>query len=222
MVPQTVLAFVAFLLLVAPGLSFEILRERRRPSLEETAFREASRIALTSLVFTGAAVLLLAIVRALWPEAMPDPGRWLREKQAYVQEEYRLIGRFFLIELVLALTGAFIADRIFINRAKGKIFSGSVWYHVLRRDRPRGQLPWISVQLKDKTQIAGFLQYYTPGERLQDREISLEPNVEGTALAIRAEDGTTTALDGWRSVIVRGDQIVYFKVKYLPMASPAK
>jgi hypothetical protein len=73
-IPQTILALVGFLFLVAPGLVFEIRRERRRPVLEETTFREVSRTALASLVFSVLALAILAWVRAKWPESMPDPG----------------------------------------------------------------------------------------------------------------------------------------------------
>jgi uncharacterized membrane protein SpoIIM required for sporulation len=58
-IPQTVLSLVAFLFLVAPGILFELRRERRRPGRKETAFREAARTALAGLLFSVAAVLVL-------------------------------------------------------------------------------------------------------------------------------------------------------------------
>ena len=66
MAPDTLGALLAFLVFVAPGLCFELLRERRRPALEQTAFREASRIALTSLLFSGAALVVVVAVVAGW------------------------------------------------------------------------------------------------------------------------------------------------------------
>lgn len=40
MIPQTAVAFVAFILLVVPGITFELLRQTRRPSFEQTALEE--------------------------------------------------------------------------------------------------------------------------------------------------------------------------------------
>jgi hypothetical protein len=60
-IPQTILSLVAFLFLVAPGILFELRRERRRPGRKETAFREAARTALASLLFSVAAVLVLLV-----------------------------------------------------------------------------------------------------------------------------------------------------------------
>ena len=102
MIPQSIATFIGFLLLVAPGLLFELLREKRRAVIEETAFREASRIAFSSLMFTIGAVSVLGVIRAAFPELIPDPRRWLVQKGAYLDAHYRLIFRFALIEVLLA------------------------------------------------------------------------------------------------------------------------
>ena len=214
MVPQTILAFVAFLLLVAPGLFFEILREKRRPTIEETAFREASRTAFTSLIFTGVALALLAALRLWRPDLLPDPGRWLREKGRYLEAHYRLIAAFAVVELLLALALALTADRLLRRRATGEIVPGGIWFQILRVDRPKNKVPWVSVQLTDKTQIAGFLNYYTAAEKLENREIALKGNVQGRGLKLKVGN-SETRLDDWDTVVVRGDQIAYLKVMYL-------
>jgi hypothetical protein len=60
MVPTNASAIVAFFLLTAPGVIFELMRERRRPGLSDSVLREASRIILASTVFTCSAFLVLA------------------------------------------------------------------------------------------------------------------------------------------------------------------
>lgn len=60
MTPQTMGALAAFLALVAPGIVFELRRERRRARRAETAFREAARVALGSLAFGGGRVRVAA------------------------------------------------------------------------------------------------------------------------------------------------------------------
>lgn len=222
MVPQTVVAFIGFLLLIAPGLLFEMLRERRRPAFQETAFREASRTAFTSLLFTAAALTLLAFVRAAWPGLMPDPGRWIREKGRYLETHYRLIAAFFMVEMVLASALALLADSVLKRQATGKIVQGDLWYQVFRMDRPRGKVPWVSLQLKDKTQIAGVLNHYSVGEKLENREIALMHNRKGTGLKRITAGGIEIRFDGWQQVVVAAEQIAFLKVMYLPGAGPPK
>src|SRR3712207_1635976 len=142
MVPESVLTFIAFLVLVAPGLLFELLRERRRPALEETAFREASRIALASLAFSGLAVCVLAAIRTLQPVWMPDPRAWIAGGRDYLQDHYRLVFTAVVLEVLLALGFAVLCDRLARRNAKGDVVAGGIWYQLLRAKRPPGTSAW--------------------------------------------------------------------------------
>ena len=104
MIPQTTAALIGFLFLVAPGIVFEMVQERRRPTLEQSPFREASRVALASLLFSLLALLALAALRTWLPASMPDAGRWLRQGGRYFAANYRLVASFLLAELALAVT----------------------------------------------------------------------------------------------------------------------
>jgi hypothetical protein len=72
-IPSTTAALVGFLFFVAPGLVWELTRERREPPREGSTFRDASRVALASVVFTTAGVGIIAIGRA-WSEWFVDPS----------------------------------------------------------------------------------------------------------------------------------------------------
>jgi uncharacterized protein DUF6338 len=212
MIPQTLGSLLAFLGLIAPGLLFELRRERRRPIIEETAFREASRVALTSLAFTLSSLALLAVVRARRPELMPDPGAWLEQGHRYVNEHYRLIARTFLIEIAIAAALALLADWLLSGTARGRIVPGSLWFHLLRMQRPENTVPWIHARLKDETEFWGYLGDYTPEEKLENRELS----IVGPKLQMRRKGETTnTLLDTWASVAVRGDEINFLRITYV-------
>jgi hypothetical protein len=71
-VPSSWLSVVLFFLFIAPGLLLDLLSEQRRAGFSESAFREISRILLASIVFSGFAFSVLAIVREVQPERMPD------------------------------------------------------------------------------------------------------------------------------------------------------
>jgi hypothetical protein len=212
MIPQTLGSLLAFLGLIAPGLIFELRRERRRPTIEETAFREASRVALTSLAFTLSALALLAVVRARRPELMPDPGAWLKQGHRYVNEHYRLIARTFLIEISIAAGLALLTDWLLAGTARGRIVPGSLWFHLLRMQRPDNTVPWLHARLKDETEFWGYLGDYTPEEKLENREIS----IVGPKLQMRRKgENTNTMLDTWASVAVRGDEINFLRITYI-------
>ncbi len=111
MIPATVGGVIGFLVFIAPGVLFELLRERVRPPLEGSAFREASRVALMSVVLSGAAILILAILRAIFPSLLADPGAWLRDGDPYVDEEYARIAWTVGAELALACLLAWLPLR---------------------------------------------------------------------------------------------------------------
>lgn len=218
MIPTTAAQILLFLALVAPGLYFELLRERRRPAIGETAFREASRIALASILFDVAALAVLAIVRVIQPSWLPDPGRWLTYPAVYVPRHYALIAWAGLAELLLALGFATLVDQLRRSRS-GDMRPGGIWFQLFRADRPDNTVPWVSLRLIDGVEIAGFLSYYVPADDPAAREIALRHNNLGTGLQLRkSEDRLVERLDQWSDIVVRGDQISYFKVRYLPAA----
>ncbi|SFT98588.1 hypothetical protein SAMN05660657_04463 [Geodermatophilus amargosae] len=220
MTPESVITFAAFLLLVAPGLLFELLRERRRPAMEETTFREASRIALASLAFSGTATGILAVVRILQPAWMPDPRRWLESGQTYVEDEYRLIVRAVVVEVVLALALAIAFDLLLRKRARGDMANGGIWYQLLRAEVPADKVPWVSLKLKNGPYIAGYVARYSTGKELDDREMVLKHNPANTGMKLQPQEAGSglERLDGWDRVVVPGSEIQYWKLEYRPIA----
>jgi Family of unknown function (DUF6338) len=139
MVPGSWLSVLLFFLLVAPGLLFDLLSERRRAGFSESGFREVSRVVLGSLAFSGVAFALLAIVRAVHPAWMPDPRRLLDPQDSYAKDQYRLILRTLVLQASLALTGAWAWHIILAKRQGGAIIRPiSAWTQVFKRDCPKG------------------------------------------------------------------------------------
>jgi len=212
MVPDTLGAVVTFLGLVAPGVAFELLRERRRPSIEETAFREASRIALTSLVFTLGAGAILALAHLAGAPFVADPVEWLRHGGAYALDNLGLVSFTALLQVALALALALLADWTFRRSAPGHVVPGSIWFQLFRNRRPDGATPWVHLRLTDETEIWGYADDYTPDQRLDNRELTLV----GPGLQYRRKGASTNQeLDRWAAICVRGDQITWLKVMYV-------
>jgi hypothetical protein len=213
-IPDTLGALIAFLGLVAPGLLFEMLRERRVPASEESAFREASRVALMSLVFTLFALAVLTITGLLEPHWLPDVDRWINCGASYAKAHYRLILRAVLLELLIAGAAVVLLDLALSKwgSGQGELSSTSVWYHVFRTDRPADHGSWVHAKLSDGSEIWGFVQWYTYDNSLDDRELSLS----GPGLKIkRTPDSEAQELPEWNSLIVRGSDITYMTVSYV-------
>lgn len=90
MVPASWLGVLLFVLLVVPGLVFDILSERRQVGPSESTFREISRVVVASIGFSGAILLFLALIRIfVSPTWLPDPGRLAREGSRYATLHYQ-------------------------------------------------------------------------------------------------------------------------------------
>jgi Family of unknown function (DUF6338) len=164
---------------------------------------------------------VLTIARAAHPGLLPDPGKWLSQKEVYLQSHYRLIARTGVIEVMTALGLAWLADRILARRFKGHIVPGSTWFRVLKMDVPARKTPWVNLKLTDGTDIWGFLKYYSPQEKLENREIVLEHDNIGQQLAVRLPTDTEpNPQDTWKAIVVRGDQIRLMKVDYVAATAP--
>ena len=216
MVPETFGALLAFFGLVAPGLAFELLREKRRPSLEETAFREASRIALTSLLFTVGSLAVLAIIRRVNNSLVADVAEWIERGNDYVRENLALVSMTLLLELLVALGLVVAVDWFFRRSAPGHIVPGSIWFQLFRRRRPAGTTPWVHIKLVDETEIWGFVGDYSADQDLDNRELT----IVGPKLEYRRKGNPDESLDSWSSISVRGDSINWLKVAYVSDDSP--
>ncbi|MEU4740089.1 DUF6338 family protein [Actinosynnema sp. NPDC023658] len=224
MVPQTLGAVASFLALVAPGIVFELLRERRRAGFKETPFREASRVALGSLAFTLVACTLLiavgAAVRALFGvDVVVDLDRLVDGGAAYVRAHLPLVLTSVVAELVLACAAAAALDQLLARRRREitSVQQQTAWHQVFRRDRPAGSVPWVHVHLVDGTSFFGFLRSHTASGVPEEREIVLE-GVSMTYLGkpLDGEDAHVEDVIGerWARVVIPSAQIKYLRVQY--------
>lgn len=211
MVPESTAAFVAFLLLVAPGIIFNMLRDRQRPAREESTFREVSVTALASLMFSGMSLLLLALVRAVLPSLMPDPRLWLETGSEYVKSNYQFVARFLAAEVLLAIALALLADLALRHRNGATIRAGSVWYRVFRASKPSGTYPFVRVQLKNQVIYRGRVGEYATDPSLGDRELVLVPPI-----SVKMPGKPAAPLSsGWQKVVIPASAIEVLRVSYV-------
>ncbi|WP_143263180.1 DUF6338 family protein, partial [Amycolatopsis pretoriensis] len=211
----------AFLALVAPGIVFELRRERHWARRTETAFREAARVALGSLTFTMAAVLVLAALRAVsGGRLFLDTEAWLSTGETYARQHLTLIVVSVAVELALACGLAAAFDLVLgrYGRERASVRQWSAWMEALRLDRPSGTRPWLHVLLDDGSSFFGYLRSYTPSGPMADRELVIEGEsltYQGKPLGGGDEFEKKVIGDTWHRVVLPGSKISYLRVCYI-------
>jgi hypothetical protein len=214
MVPSSIATLIAFFVLVAPGVLFSILRERWRPSLEESTFREVSRVVLASTGFSAISVALLSVVRAVAPSLMPDPGAWLLLGKAYVQLHYGLIAGFVGAELALAIVLVLIANLIYERTLKaGSIKPFTAWWHVFRDIRPANKFAVTRVLTEGGSVYEGTVGFYSTGAMASDRDLVLSPPI----FLVNPSAELEPLPPEWQRLIIPAPAIKAIWTRYVPI-----
>lgn len=195
------------MLFATPGLIYEGLAERRRPVLQLTPFREASRIALTSIVFSGIAIAALAWLRATHAALMPNPGAFIRLPSAYFAAHYRLVFRTLLLEVIVASAVAVLVSEVRGIRLRGRRSRphDALWT-VLHETTKTPAVPIVELRMKDDTVFRGELAAIDPAGAVADRFLALAPPIDLRASPlVEAERLSPTR---WPRVVLRVDQVL--------------
>lgn len=213
MVPESFATLYALLGLVAPGLTYQLVTERTRPSRAESVFRETSVVAVTSFVFTTLSVLLLALASAIVPSLFVDLDDWLDQGNRYVADHIWLVTASVAIEVLLAVgLAALSAWQVSKNSkaSKASIAKASVWHQALRGDTPDDKAAWVVADLLDGGRVWGYIHYFTTEDIGGDRDISFE----GPGLSIQARGRERIEEDYYKYIVVSASQIRMLKVAH--------
>lgn len=177
MIPQTILTLVGFLLFVAPGLLYELCIERSRPGVEESTFREISRVALTSLIFSLTALLILAAVWTSFPDAYPDLNSLATDPldEAAAEQAPQLL-RLSVTQMALSCFLAWIAS-LLVARSDTSHSPYPLMWNVLHPALKKPSVPIVALRLDDGRVLQGqvaAVEYFGP---LECQRIALAPPV---------------------------------------------
>jgi hypothetical protein len=212
LVPTTWLAVLFFVLVVAPGLLYDLLSEQHRLRAGESAFREASRTVLASLIISTLSVVILVAIRLAQPRWMPDPNSLFSGTGNYVTSHYRLILRTLLLEGIIALTIAAGFHWIRTRRIRARLRPVSTWTRVFREDCPDGFLPHAQIRLSNGMTYIGQVGHFTADLETADREIVLVP-----PLYVKKPDGQLKDMPPeWQRVVLSGASVDSLVVQYRP------
>jgi Family of unknown function (DUF6338) len=188
--PESTSSAILLAVLVVPGLIFELLRERRRPAINKTGFRELTWIVLTSVVFGGMSLAALAIVGKLFsPSWLVDLGEW-SDNTSYVRDHTSAVVVSVSVQTILAASLAWIADssatpigrRVSARGSQAKSRLGkklgsassdrtqrvtphSVWWTAfMGPSKPIGSTVLVDARLRSGKTLSGVLAAHTTGD----------------------------------------------------------
>jgi Family of unknown function (DUF6338) len=209
-VPSTWLSVLFFVVLIAPGLLFDLLAARRRVGAPESAFREASRVVLASVVFSVLGLAVVGLVRTLQPSWMPDPDRLVADPHQYWVEHYRLLLAALLVTGSVALGAAVLAHWLLGRKFGSGLRTLSTWRKVFRQELPAGTAAHVRVRLTNGTVFTGKLAGYSADLELVDREIVLAPPL----FSKRSGKELTALPVEWQRVILPASSVESITVQY--------
>lgn len=213
--PSSLPGVVVFLALLAPGFLYVLLDEGQRPQPKVSVFRETVRVVVASVGAFSIALLVFAVVRWTWPWLTIDVRRFLKQPNAYVQNNHE---RFFVAALALvaiAMSVAYLVGR-FCGPLLQKVISAdlvdeSSWMHAFELEKgleERGYVAVATCYLTSGQTVRGVVESYAVDPiETQDRGlVLLAPLVVGDL-------ASPTLLPAGRAVLT-GHDIDWIHVEY--------
>ena len=168
--PTSVLG-LAILLVVVPGLGYQLGRESRQPTRELAGFRETVSLVFAGVVSISASVAVFGLIRWAAPANTPDVGQFGRVPGPYFRDHLPYLAFWAFAVLASAMGLAYCSGR-YIPRASGRNSYDSAWWKAFKNaERHKA---YVGCELTDGTYVGGTLWTYNAKvEETPDREIAL-------------------------------------------------
>ncbi len=208
--PATVGSLVAFLLLITPGLVFELLRENSRPGRVRSTFRETSVIVVASVVFSSVALFVLVIARAVHDPWIPSPSRLIDSPGSFASERPLLVARTLALHQLLACGAAYLSHRILCHkRPGGRISPNPAWFEIVHGNaNPRRDQVLLFVELQDGSAVRGLVKGYDLGADQSLRTLVLCGSASNPLTTRQAATGVESRVGSdWAYIVVAAEEI---------------
>jgi hypothetical protein len=224
-VPDTIGGIVVLVLLVLPGLAFELMRQRRSAGRDDSTFVEVSRILVAGLALGAVTSTLLAFVSLIGPRSIVSlyglftSRRWITEHllvSGWTAWAYGLLS-----VTLAALTAAISPGMSYV----GLNHAESGWVTAFDRlprlmktalELPETPIVRLSVRLTDGTVYVGDRAEFSVGSSPEARELLLA----GELLSRPPGSSKAEPVSGWHRILLREDQISDILIQYVPGSSP--
>jgi len=211
-VPTDLVGVTFYLLLIIPGVVFAFSRERHRPRIKRSAFRETATAILVSAGIVSLFALVLAVGSIVSTDWHAQVAEFLANPSGYAREHFELFVIWGAVVLSLASLlawglGAERVHKLTFGRSSDDPDRES-WGYVFNR-RPEA-LNFAGVQLKDGTWIQGYVDTYgNVGEEGVPKALTLIGDI-----SVRPVEGKLEDFDG-EVIVIRDEEILYLSVTYI-------
>jgi len=213
-IPQGTASVVVFLLLIAPGLLFDLLADRRRPTAKESAFREAGRVVLASIAFGAIAWAVVWGLALAFDTTFVNPAKLASAgDDAFVRRHQGPLVLTLLVQTAFACAFAWGVDEWLRHRAgdaRAQLAPRSAWLRTFRDRVPSGTVPYVLVRLHGGVRFQGSVWSYSADLESESRELVLAPPL----LVAKSGEGLQALPAVYERLIIAGDQIEWMAVKY--------
>ncbi|MXW61612.1 MAG: hypothetical protein F4Y27_04405 [Acidimicrobiaceae bacterium] len=200
---------LALLLVVVPGLGYQLGRESKQPTRELAGFRETVSLVFAGLVSISVSLLAFGLIRWIAPDNTPNMGQFLRTPGPYLRDHLPYISFWTLAVTSFATSIAYCAGRYF-PRARGSHAYESAWWRAFKTaDQYR---TYVGCELTDGTYVGGTLWTYNATvEETPDREIALAAPVSYRP----SDDADPVTFEDVAIVTVSASRIKFMTVTYV-------
>jgi hypothetical protein len=234
-VPSTLLGLVIFMISLAPGLAYVLLRERGVPQRNLSAFRETAVVICVSLAADVVTLALFVMARAWVPTLTPDVDALIQHPADYLSANYAEVFWWSISLLVVATALAAWVGSGMARRLSARIllhvpsrFSRfrispepiphnagvSAWW--LAFNNMPGTRVHVGCILNDGSFVSGWLlSYSNQAEDMSDRDLTLA----GPVMFRSAGSPVTMDQEGVGAVVVSARNITLLFVSYVQVPS---
>ncbi|MCX4738117.1 DUF6338 family protein [Streptomyces antibioticus] len=205
--PTTITGLVLLVVLLLPGLTFVIVRERSGSDHRTTPFRETGIVVFGSVIAEIITLGLFGVIRVLMPQLTPDVGRLIREGTVYARNQYVAItwwaAGLLLFSCLIAACAALV------TRKNPHPSAASAWWIMFDTWFP-GENPVVGCVLEDGSYVEGRqASFNVSSDDSPDRDLILvEP------LKYRAPGAAEVKPLPWGAACISARQIVTMFVSY--------
>lgn len=220
--PTSWLSILLFMVVIAPGLLFDLGSASRLVRAKESAFHEIARITLASLFFSGAAIGFAALAHGWWPAAFLDlrqavSGGWeyVKENQAPAVASLALV---FASSLMAVVVVNLVWTICVHGWGKPWLRGKSAWSVVFKpKELAQGTTVMATAVLSDGSIVRGRVTEFSADLDRADRELVLAPPIK-----IRGK-GKDKAEDRpeLEAVVLSGADVLRLQVEYARTEVPS-
>jgi hypothetical protein len=184
--PTTLTGLLLFVVMLLPGFTYLVGKERRGTERHLSTFRETVAVVYASVISEIIVLVIFAVIRVLWPSGTPNVGALLSQGNLYLlgnkshKGHYQIFALWALALLLASMFIAYLATIPRLRRLGGRLTGAyphesavSGWWMLFEQWKKARKIEVICI-LDDASSIRGQLgSFNTSADDSPDRDLVL-------------------------------------------------